>query len=76
MKPSKMIVVKKIYNQGKLIADVGTILHVIQDFERIGGIYVLRKKSGKYVCDYGSHHEKTHCKPHSRAVPSRSFSVV
>lgn len=63
MKPTQMIVTKRIYHQRKLIADIDTVLEVVQDFERIGGVHVLRKKNGEYICDYGSQLEKTHCKP-------------
>lgn len=60
--PNKMIVIKRIYDNKKLIADIGTVLNVVKDYDRIGGVEVLRKKSGKYVCDYGSLAEKNNCK--------------
>lgn len=64
MIPSQMIVVKRIKAGRKVVADVGTVLKVVTDYNRIGGIDVLQKKSGKYICDYGSILEKDHCKPY------------
>lgn len=61
MYPSKMIVTKRIKEGRKVLAEPGTILIVTADYNRIGGVLVLRKKSGKYICDYGSQMEKYFC---------------
>lgn len=62
--PSNMIVTKRIKNGRKVIADVGTILTVSNDYNRLYGVEVLRKKGGRYICDYGSAIEKEHCEPY------------
>lgn len=62
--PSNMIVTKRIKNGRKVIADVGTILTVSNDYNLIGGVEVLRKKGGAYICDYNSRTEKEHCEPY------------
>lgn len=62
MIPSKMIVVRRIKEDRKLIADIGTELDVVMDYSRLGGVQVLRKKGGRYVCDYGSQKQKDCCK--------------
>lgn len=63
MHPLKMKVINRIKDGRRVVAEPGTILHVVPDYKRIGGVLVLRKASGKYVCDYGSAKEKECCQP-------------
>lgn len=62
--PSKMIVTKRIKKGRHTIAKAGTILTVAKDYNRIGGVEVLRKENGRYICDYNSRTEKEHCEPY------------
>ena len=62
--PSKMIVTKQIRKGRHTVAKAGTILHVVKDYNRIGGVEVLRKENGTYICDYNSRTEKEHCEPY------------
>lgn len=62
--PSKMIVTKRIRKGRHTVAKAGTILTVSKDYNRLYGVEVLRKKGGKYICDYGSNTEKEHCIPY------------
>lgn len=74
-KPGKMIVKKRIKKQKRILAEVGTILNVVPDYNRIGGVDVLRKDSGKYICDYGSEMAKEHCEPYKDELAELIFKV-
>jgi hypothetical protein len=62
MIPRSMIVTKHIKEGRKVLAEVGTELSVVVDYNRLGGVHVLRKKGGRYICDYGSLTEKECCR--------------
>lgn len=59
----KMVVIKKIKDGRHTLAKVGTVLDVVKDYSRIGGVEVLRKSGGRYVCDQDSFTARTCCEP-------------
>lgn len=60
---AEMRVVKPIKNGGVTVANVGDVLDVKRDYERIGGPLTLCQKDGTHICDVDSRTERERCKP-------------
>lgn len=57
----QLLVIKKIRKGRHTVAKVGTILNAVKDYSRIGGVEILQKEGGKYICDNNSLMAKEHC---------------